>query len=73
MADNTDQPQASPSRAALRRFMASRDGMVRGMKERSDPQGVYTAHLAPGSMEYPPCRCPRCGPPDSGRQERRRT
>lgn len=42
--------------------MASRDGIVRGMKEGTDPQCEGGAAIPPGSMAYPPCECPRCSP-----------
>lgn len=28
----------------------------------SEPSIPESASIPPGSMEYPPCRCPRCAP-----------
>lgn len=60
MADRTAQPKiVSPSREALRRYMAGTTGILRGMKEGTDPEHPDGADLPPGSMAFPPCQCPQ--------------
>ncbi|MEU6080017.1 hypothetical protein [Streptomyces sp. NPDC047108] len=59
--EHTDKPHASPTREALRRYMARREGMVRAVPEgTTDLDGMDGYTLSRGSMAYPPCRCPRC-------------
>ncbi|MFF7200534.1 hypothetical protein [Streptomyces sp. NPDC008141] len=54
------QAQPSPSRETLRQLMAARGEIVGGETAREAAELPEGASIPPGSMEYPPCGCPRC-------------
>ncbi|GAA2947160.1 hypothetical protein [Streptomyces enissocaesilis] len=58
-------PRRSEARAQLAELMSDygTDGVLRLDAAGEPAEG---AELPPGSMEYPPCRCPRCRPDGSG-------